>query len=119
MSSFNEGRMDRDIHFNGKDYRVSRQRVDTGEEAYETISIFDDEGLVVGLEYSKSDFDEFDMLSERTDEEVEIYERGSNEEPDLNEFRDLYNNLNGGQLDVDVDRELSGSETAETYKQNK
>ncbi|QKQ98441.1 hypothetical protein GKQ38_02860 [Candidatus Nanohaloarchaea archaeon] len=117
MNGFGEGRQDMDRTFSGKEYRVSRERIDTGDEAYEKISIFDEEGLVAGLEYIADNFDEdFQMLSQRDDSEVEIYERGSGEEMELEEFREMYNHLNSDGTEMDLGLELEGSETAETYQ---
>ncbi len=115
MLVFEEGRNDFDVEFNGKEYRISRERGTLEGQAYEKISILDNDGLVFGLEYTKESFDDFEILSQRDNSEVEIYERGLSEEIDLEEFRRLYSNLNGGELDLSMDKELSGTETAETY----
>lgn len=117
MNGFREGRQDTDRSFSRKEYRVSRERIDLGDEVYEKISVFDEEGLVAGLEYTADNFDEdFEMLSRRNNSEVEIYERGSNGEMGLEEFREMYNHLNSGGQDLDMSLELTGTETADVYE---
>jgi hypothetical protein len=118
MNGFSEGRMDTDTNFQDKEYRVSRERIDLGEEGvYEKISIFDEQGLVAGLEYKEDSFDDFEMLSQRDEENVEVYERGSDGEMSLDEFRETYDHLNSGGTDIKTDIEFNGTETAETYQE--
>lgn len=115
MLGFEEDRLDFDVEFNGKEYRVNRERIDLGDSVYEKIGVFDEEGLVIGLEYEKENAGEFEMLSQRDDNEVEVYERG-NPDASLDEFEDLYSTLQRSQDDFQMDRELNGAETAEYFQ---